>query len=155
MKNYLKMTLGILFLVALFASHVSAGYDFDRYTYTDRYDDTILYREDTSDGENGFTLTHRYSMPIRGYSYGCDYHDHTVNQRKCARSAYYGGYDTDYSYRPSYDGDKALQQAFRTYQQSAKYEYQLESQRIKMMDRRYYGGHGYGYSGARYYRYGW
>src|SRR3989344_4091577 len=159
MRNYSKMTLSVfsaLFLLLL-ASFASA---YPSYTYTD-VSETISYSEDLEGGNRGFTLKHTSSVPRTNPSIGCDYYDWTSDFRKCRHTAYYNGYTEDYygysnndDSRTYYDQDKALKEAFKTYQQSSKQQYQLESQRINMAQRRY-GGYGYGYSGARYYRYGW
>lgn len=164
MRNYLKMTLtifGLMFLSSFFLSNVSAGYSYNTYTYTD-VSDTILYSEDLYGENRGFSLTHKSSVPRTNPSVGCDYYDWTYDLRKCKKTAYHNGYREDYYsyynkvdldyYRAPYDQDKALKEAFKTYQQSSKQQYQLESQRINLAQRRNYG---YGYSGARYYRYGW
>src|SRR3989344_4321558 len=92
----------------------------------------------------------------------------TYSYMDVSESVYYGGYTEDYygyvsgnnNLNSPYDQDKALRDAFKTYQQSSKQQYQLESKRLDLANRRYYGGYGYGgygygYSGARYYRYGW
>ena len=142
----------------LLASFASA---YPSYTYTD-VSETISYSEDLEGGNRGFNLMHKSSMPRTNPAIGCDYYDWTSDFRKCRRTAYYNGYMMeDYSYsnnvdnRAYYDQDKALKEAFKTYQQSSKQQYQLESQRINMQQRRYsYGGYGYGYSGTIY-RYGW
>jgi|SRR3989344_7113619 len=161
MRNYSKMTLSVfsaLFLLLL-ASFASA---YPSYTYTD-VSETISYSEDLEGGNRGFTLKHTSSVPRTNPSIGCDYYDWTSDFRKCRRTAYYNGYSEDYyGYSNNninngayYNQDKDSRDAFKTFQQSSKQQYQLESQRINMQQRRYgYGGYGYGYSGTRY-RYGW
>jgi hypothetical protein len=163
MKNYSKMTLvllSFLFLLAL-VSNVHADYNYNSYTYTD-VSDTVSYSEDLDGFNRGFSLRHTSSVPRTNSIVGCDYYDWTYDLRKCKKTAYYNGYREDYYsysnkidldyYRAPYNQDQALKEAFRTYQQSSKQQYQLESQRINFAQRRYYG---YGYSGARYYRFGW
>ena len=164
MNNYLKMTLfvfSLLFLV-LPVSYVSAYPN--SYTYMD-VSNTVSYTEDLEGGARGFSLKNTHPVSRMNSAIGCDYYDWTSDFRKCRRTAYYNGYSEDYysyvngnndnSNIAYYDQDKALKEAFRTYQQSSKQQYQLESQRLSLANSRYYGGYGYGYSGIRYSRYGW
>lgn len=159
MKNYLKMTLAVISLLFLLASSASAVHAYNTYTYTDR--DTFSYDERINGQNNGFDIEFtdydrrpsydRYSYGNRGYSncgdryswrsYGCDKYDD--------RPYYFEAYN-------DIDHNTVLKEAFKTYQQNSKYEYQLEAKRIALEDRRRFGyGYGYGYSGHRYYSYGW
>ncbi|MBS3083762.1 hypothetical protein J4423_03085 [Candidatus Pacearchaeota archaeon] len=165
MRNYLKMTLFVfsaLFLLLL-ASFASA-YPSNINTYTDR--DTFSYNENVDGNNRGFSLafTDRDSVPVRGYGYckGYDYYDWSYGGKKCASSRYYDPYYADMPYYSdnaynNIDHNTVLKDAFKTYRESKKQEAQLEAKRIALEERkRYsYGGYGYGYSGARYYRYGW
>src|SRR3989344_3077892 len=161
MKNYSKpllFILSIIFLVSL-ASSVFAysNNPFASYTYTD-VSDSVSYSEDLFGESRGFALKYQHSVPRTNPSIGCDYYDWTSDFRKCKVTAYYSGHYEEYydytrgnDYNSNYDKDKALKEAFKTYQQSSKQEYQLESKRIDTMNRRRYGGYGSGYSNARYY----
>lgn len=171
MKNYLKMTLfSAAILIVLFSlSQASAQY---YYTYSPASSayaditDTVSYAEDIRGEDRGFTLTHKSSVPRRDIIRGCDYYDWTSNYRKCRRTAYYAGYEEDYysysdsnrydDYRAYYDQDKAVEQAFKTFQKDSENQFKLDSQRLTLRyQRRYgyrYGGYGSGY--ARY-RFGW
>jgi len=170
MKNYLKMTLltGAILLALFSTAQASAQY----YTYTPASSaytditDSVSYNEDIVGENKGFSLTHKSTVPRTSVIRGCDYYDWTSDYRKCRRTAYYNGYtedsygysDTRYeNYRANYDQDKAVQQAFKTFQQDSNNQYKLESQRLNLKYQRRYGGYGYGYSGARYtsYRWGW
>ena len=153
MNNYSRMTFIALSFVFLFAlvSTVSAAHPYNTYTYTDR--DSFSYNEN----DNGFRISSserdNYGYGNRGYtrcgeiyswrSYGC-------GSRYYADRPYYPDH---VSY--GYDQDMAIKEAFKTYQQRSKQEYQLEVRRIGLEERRRYsyGGYGYGYSG-RVYSYG-
>ena len=133
MKNHLKMTLlaGVILLALLSVSQASAIAQYYTYMpassgYTAITDD-VSYSEDIVGENRGFSLTHKSSMPRTSVIRGCDYYDWTSDYRKCRRTAYYNGYEEDYygytdsrsydDYRAYYDQDKALQQAFKTFQQ--------------------------------------
>ncbi|MEK6909391.1 MAG: hypothetical protein AABX23_05055 [Nanoarchaeota archaeon] len=157
MKNYSKMTLFVLSFLFLFSiSNVSASHFYNTYTYTD----SLVYTEDHKGEHRGFAL----AFPEDKYGIDCGYKDWTYNARKCKRTALYDyQYVEYYGYNAhkdanSYDRDKIFKEAFKTYQQNSKYEYQLELKRIEEENRnryRNYGGYGHGYSGHRYYTYGW
>ena len=173
MNNYLKMTFfaSVLFLALFTISSASAQY----YTYTPASSgyaditDTVSYNEDVIGENRGFSLAHKSTVPRTSVIRGCDYYDWTSNYRKCQRTAYYKGYEEDYygysdsqrydNYRAYYDQDKAVDKAFKTYQQSSKQQFQLESQRLNLRHQRNYGGYGYGYGryggGYSSYRWGW
>lgn len=142
-----------LFLVAL-AGLTSAAHPYNTYTYTDRND--FSYNEN----DNGFRISSTNNEPVaRGYTY-CGYYDWSYGGKRCARSLANRPYYPDHASYDDYDQDAAIKEAFRTYQQTSKYKYQLEAKRIALEERnRYdhyrYGGYGYGYSGVRYYSYGW
>lgn len=153
MKNYSKMTLFVvsaLFLVAL-ASLSSAAHPYNTYTYTDR--DTFSYNENDNGFRVGFDEDNRV---VRGYTY-CGYYDWSYGGRRCAHSYGNRPYYPDHASYDDYDKDAIVKEAFRTYQQRSKQEYQLEVRRIGLEERRRYsyGGYGSGYSGHRYYTYGW
>lgn len=166
MKNYLKMTLilGILFLSVLSLSNTSAQYSYSpaSSSYTD-ITDTVSYNEDVLGENRGFSVRHTSTVPRNQVISGCDYYDWTSNYRKCRRTSRYNDYDEDrYSYsiydryhydnfRAPYNQDEATKLAFKTYQQSSKQQFQLESQRLNLRERRRYG---YGY-GSGYARYSW
>jgi len=143
------LLLGLVFL-AFFANSASA-YSYGSYNS----DDSFYYKENVDGSERGFSINFKDNdvVPVRGYTY-CGYYDWTSNGRKCARS----GYDVLHYQNDAYnkiDHNAVLKDAFKTYQQSSKQQYQLESKRIDAMNRRHYGyGYGYGYSGVRY-SYGW
>jgi hypothetical protein len=170
MKNYLKMTLllGILFLSILSISSVNAqSYTYspasNAYTYVSN---TISYSEDIQGENRGFSLRQSSSVQRNEVIKGCDYYDWTSNYRKCRKTSERNRYSyDDYNYniydryhydnfRANYDQDKALKEAFKTYQQSSKQQYQLESQRIKTRNNRKYSYGGYG-SGYTRYSWGW
>ena len=173
MRNHLKMTLltGVILLSLFLISQTSAQY----YTYTPASSaytditDSVSYNEDVIGEKKGFSLTHKSTVPRTSVIRGCDYYDWTSNYRKCRRTAYYNDYEEDYygysdsqrynNYRANYDQDKALDKAFKTFQQDSNNQYKLDSQRLNLKYQRRYGGYGYGYgySGARYssYRWGW
>ncbi len=171
MNNYSKMTLfvGVIFLAVSSIAQVSAQY----YTYTPASSaytdvtDSVSYFEDIVGENRGFSLTHKSTVPRTSVIQGCDYYDWTSDYRKCRRTAYYNGYTQDYygysdsqrydNYRANYDQDKAVQQAFKTFQKDSDNQFKLDSQRLNLRYQRRYGGYGYGYSGARYssYRWGW
>ncbi|MBS3081672.1 hypothetical protein J4416_01880 [Candidatus Pacearchaeota archaeon] len=166
MKNYVKGLL-FAFVALILLSFVSSVSAYPTYSYMD-VSESVSYNEDLNGLDRGFSLKHTNSVPRTNPVIGCDYYDWTSDFRKCRRTAYYGGYTEDYygyvsgnnNLNSPYDQDKALRDAFKTYQQSSKQQYQLESKRLDLANRRYYGGYGYGgygygYSGARYYRYGW
>lgn len=155
MNNYVKVMLFIFATALLFATQVSA-YSYNSYTDTNSFS----YSEDLGGANRGFTIMHSTSMPRTNPSIGCDYYDWTSDFRKCRRTAYYDGHIEDYyAYydgyynHNNYDEEKVVKEAFKTYQQSSKQQYQLESKRLDSMNKRY--GYGSGYSGVRYYRYGW
>jgi hypothetical protein len=139
-------------LAFLLVSSVSA-YGYNTYTYTDK--DSFAYNENVNGQDRGFKISFtdtdtRYSYPNRGYSYCNGYY----NWR-------YKGCDRYYDDRPYYqdayqslDHDAVLKEAFKTYQQSSRQEYQLEAKRIALEQRNRYS-YGYGYSSHRYYSYGW
>ena len=169
MKNYLKMTLFMssLLLLALSLTHPTSAYSYNSYTYMD-VSNTVSYSESLDAGSRGFTLTNTHPVSRTNPIIGCDYYDWTSDFRKCRRTAIYNGYSQDYygyvsgnnnpqADAAAYNQDAAVKEAFKTYQQSSKQQYQLESQRISLANSRYYGygGYGSGYSGARYYSYGW
>lgn len=144
-----------LALLMAFAPTTSAGYG-GTYTYTDR--DSFSYNEDLGGDNRGFNIQFSdtdtaYSYGNRGYTYckGQDYYSWRSSGCRDSYGKYYGDqqYPNEYN---SLDHNAVLKEAFKTYQQSSKQQYQLESQRIKLSERRF---NGYGGSGARYYRYGW
>ncbi|MEK6925464.1 MAG: hypothetical protein AABW71_04485 [Nanoarchaeota archaeon] len=152
MNNYSKMTLFTLLFVFLFASTglASASHPYNTYTYTDR--NVFSYNEDDNGFKVGFDEKRHVS---RGYTY-CGYYDWSYGGKRCARSWGDRQYYPDHaSYE--YDHDVVVKEAFKTYQQRSKQEYQLEVRRIGLEERRRYGygGYGYGYSDHRYYSYGW
>lgn len=166
MRDYLKMTMFVFASLILLASLADA-YSYSNYRNMD-VSQSVSYDEDIEGGNRGFTLKHTSSVPRTNPIIGCDYYDWTSDFRKCRRTAYYNGYSEDYygyvygnnnDYRSPYNQDAALKDAFKTFQQSSKQQFQLESKRIDSVNRRYYGyggyGYGYGYYGAGYYRYGW
>ncbi|MEK6915448.1 MAG: hypothetical protein AABW89_02820 [Nanoarchaeota archaeon] len=163
MRNYFKGTF-VLFALSFFilSAYTVDAYSYNSYTYTDR--DSFSYRENINGGNDGFRIDFTDTDTKyrgRGYTYckSQGYYDWSYNGRRCKNSyGYYGDmpYYKDNSY-DNIDQDAVLKEAFRTYQQNSKYEYQLELKRIALEERRRYnyGGYGYGYSGARYYSYGW
>lgn len=171
MKNYLKMTLfaGLFVLSILAISQASAQY----YTYTPASSgytditDTVSYNEDLQGDNRGFSLRHTSTVPRTEVIRGCDYYDWTSNYRKCRRSSSYreDGYYENYGYnnydryhydnfRAPYNQDRAVDLAFKTYQQSSKQRYQLDSQALNL---RYQRSRSYGYGGygSGYARYSW
>ncbi len=172
MKNHLKMTLliGLFVLSVLSLSNTSAQYSYSpaSSSYTD-ISDTVSYNEDVIGENRGFSVRHTSTVPRNQVISGCDYYDWTSNYRKCGRTSRYNDnyYQDDYSYsiydrhhydnfRAPYNQDEATKLAFKTYQQSSKQQYQLESQRINLRERRR-SGYGYGGYGSGYARYsfGW
>ena len=170
MKNYLKMTLftGFLVMSILAISQSSAMMQYYTYTpasssYTDVVD-SVSYSEDLQGDNRGFALEHTSTVPRNEMINGCDYYDWSSNFRRCRRTAQYNDRYTDtYSYdtydryhydnfRAYYDQDKALKEAFKTYQQSSKQKYQLDSQAINLRYQRRNGGYGSGYGR---YRWSW
>ena len=127
--------------------------------------DTVSYNEDIVGENRGFSLRHTSSVPRTSVIRGCDYYDWTSNYRKCRRTAYYDGASEDYygysdsrrydDYRAYYDQDKAVQQAFKTFQQDSNNQYKLESQRLNLRYQRYNGHRTYGYGDYSRYRWGW
>ena len=170
MKNYLKMTLLLAAILLFLPKITSAQY----YTYTPASSsytditDSVSYNEDVIGENRGFSLTHSSIVPRTSVIRGCDYYDWTSNYRKCQRTAYYNGYTEDYygysdsqrydNYRAPYDQDKALQSAFKTFQQDSNNQYKLESQRLNLRYQRYSGSYGSGYTrygGYSSYSWGW
>ena|SRR3989338_6445442 len=172
MKNHLKMTLlaGVILLALLSVSNASAISQYYTYTpassgYTD-ISETVSYAEDIAGENRGFSLRHSSTVPRTSMIRGCDYYDWTSDYRKCRRTAYYNGYTEDsygYSdsynnYRANYDQDKAVQLAFKTFQQDSQAQIRFESEKQRLKYQRRYGGYGYGYSSYGGYgrmRWGW
>ena len=163
MNNYLKMTLFALsFLFLISIGFASAYHPYNTYSYTDR--DSFSYNEDINGNDDGFRISFTDADNYRSYGYGnrgyakCgDYY--SWRSYGCDKYGYYGDglYYNDNSYN-NLDHNAVLKEAFKTYQQKSKQQYQLEAKRIALEERRrygYYGGYGYGYSGVRYYSYGW
>lgn len=152
MNNLLKKTLfsAIILLTTLSAISQSYAYTPASSSYTD-ISDTFSYNEDITGNNRGFNIKHTSTLPRNEIIKGCDYYDWTSNYRKCKQTAKYNGY-TESNTKKSYNMDKTINEAFRTYQQSSRQQYQLESQSTNSRNR--YGGHGYGYYGG-YGRYTW
>ncbi len=155
MKSYLKITLfsTIIFLTIFISSQTSAIIQSYTYSpasssYTD-ISDTFSYNENVAGNNRGFNIKHTSTIPRNEVIKGCDYYDWTSNFRKCKQTAKYNGY-TENNLKNPYNIDKTISEAFRTYQQSSRQQYQLESQNANSRHR--YGGYGYGYQN---YRWGW
>lgn len=159
---------GLFILSILAVSSVNAQsytYSPASSAYTD-ITDTVAYSEDVIGENRGFSVRHTSTVPRNQVISGCDYYDWTSNYRKCGRTSKYNDYyEDDYSYsiydryhydnyRAPYNQDEATKLAFKTYQQSSKQQYQLESQRITARNNRRFGYGGYG-SGYSRYRFGW
>jgi hypothetical protein len=154
----MRKTLGIAALLAfVLVSVVSA------YSYNDQY--TFSY----SESNNGFAIGQTNSNKQTSSNY-CDsgaYYDWSSDGRYCRQTEYYNGRRVDryytleddtYAEKPAYDQDKAIAQAFKTYQQTSKQKYQLASQHLNLQYQRKYN---YGYArsssswSGRVYRWGW
>lgn len=153
--------LSFVFLVAL-AGFTSASHPYNTYTYSDR--DAFSYNENN----NGFRIASDDSYRttnVRGYTY-CGYYDWSYGGRKCAHSLANRPYYPDHAFYGDYDKDAAIKDAFRTYRDSKKYDYQIKikeyDQEIRLKeleledryrrDRFRHSGYGYGYT---HYSYGW
>ncbi len=152
MKSYLKITLfsTIILLIIFLTSQTSAITQSYTYSpassaYTSK-SDTFSYNEDVTGNDRGFNVKRTSTIPRNDVIKGCDYYDWTSNFRKCKQTTKYNGDNT----KKNNNMDKTISEAFRTYQQSSRQQYQLESQSANSRNR--YGGHGYGYQN---YRWGW
>ncbi len=149
MKNRLKIILfSTLMLLTIFLTSQTIAYTPASSSYTD-ISDTFSYNEDVIGENRGFNIKHTSTIPRNELIKGCDYYDWTSNFRKCKQTAKYNGY-VESNTKKSYNMDKTISEAFRTYQQSSRQQFQLESK--KSNSRYNYGGHGYGY---RNYHWGW
>ncbi len=155
MKSYLKITLfsAIVVLTIFISSQTSAIIQAYTYTpasssYTD-ISDTFSYSENVVGNNKGFNIKRTSTIPRSEVIKGCDYYDWTSNFRKCKQTAKYKGYTED-NLKKSYNMDRPISEAFRTYQQSSRQQYQLEIQNAN--SRHQYNGYGYGY---QIYRWGW
>ncbi len=156
MKSYLKITLfSAIFVLAILNSSQTSAI-IQAYTYTPasssytEISDTFSYNEKVVGDNKGFNVKHTSTIPRNEIVKGCDYYDWTSNFRKCKQTAKYNGYTED-NFKRNYNIDRTINEAFRTYQQSSRQQYQLESQKANL---KYQYSYGY-YNGYGRYTWGW
>ncbi len=100
-------------VIVLISASVSAYH-----AASSRQSETFAYTEDMKGRIRGFTITHTSSDSDNS---NCDYYGRSYDDIRCRRNMRYSMYDPDYrSYYSQYNEDRAINQAFQTFQQNSR-----------------------------------